>query len=123
MNKDIKLIFENYKLVKEQQNQNVYLNLIVNAINSSKDIAPEVKKKMVEYFSTPDNAEGLKNAIEAGQNEIANTSTGQAYSREDIPAQDNRSGKEMMGPEPTSPRGPVYDEQGNLVDLEKEEQY
>ena len=123
MNKDIKLIFENYKLVKEQQNQNVYLNLIVNAINSSKDIAPEVKKKMVEYFSQVDNAEGLKSAIEAGQNETADIQTGQAFSSEDMPAQDNRSGKEMMGPEPTGPRGQAYDEQGNLVDLENDEQY
>lgn len=118
MNRDYKLIFENYRLVREQQSQNAYLTLLINAINGSKDIAPEVKKKMIEFFSQPDKAEGLKGAIEAGQNERANPQTGQAPYAGEMPVQDNRTAEELMGPEPSDtegPRGPIYDEEGNEI--------
>lgn len=121
MNRDYKLIFENYRLVREQQSQNTYLTLLINAINGSKDIAPEVKKKMIEFFSQPDKAEGLKGAIEAGQNETINQQTGQAPYAAEMPVQDNRSGAEMQGQYPSEeagPSGPVYDTEGNPVNPE-----
>ena len=116
MNRDYKQIFESYRVLREQQDQNVYLNQIIKAINSSKDISADVKQKMVAYFTQ--NAEGLRGAIEAGQNETANVQTGQAPYANEIPAQNNQSVEDFLGEYPTSPRGTVYDAEGNVVNPE-----
>jgi hypothetical protein len=116
MNRDYKQIFESYKVLREQQEQNVYLNQIIKTVNSSKDISADVKQKMITYFTQ--NAAGLKGAIEAGQNETANVQTGQAPYAKEMPAQDNQSVEDFLGEYPTSPKGPVYDAEGNIVNPE-----
>jgi hypothetical protein len=119
MNRDYKNIFESYKVVREQQEVNPYLDYLIKLINSSKGLPIDVKTKMIGYFSSPENAKGLAAAIEAGQNETANPQTGQAWDYADIPA---REPEPTMGTEPEYPIGTPTDLQGNPVNLNPEEE-
>lgn len=113
MNRDQKLIFENYRRIQEQQENETYIKIVTNAINKDKDIAPDIKKKIIDYYSQPVNADGLKAAIEAGQNETADNRADRAWDAADVPAQEPVP--PLGDPQQGTGLAPATDLQGNTV--------